>query len=180
MCIRDRNNLGAFYSGVGRRADAVAPNEEAVTLYRGLAAQNPAFAPNLATALNNLGICYSGVGRRADAVAPSEEAVTHYRELAAQNPAFAPDLAAALNNLDRQFVAIGDPARAEAAWQEVLDEHDPVTRATLLLYRAYAADPGEPRAAGWLVVQGQMYGRASLTCDDASPVFPATRHFSSI
>jgi len=25
-----------------------------------------------------------------------------------------------------------------------------------------------------------MYGRASLTCDDASPVFPATRHFSSI
>ncbi len=34
---------------------------------------------------------------------------------------------------------------------------------------------------GWsLVLQGQMYGRASLTCDDASPVFPATRHFSSI
>ena len=32
----------------------------------------------------------------------------------------------------------------------------------------------------WLVLQGQMYGRASLTCDDASPVFPATRHFSSI
>ena len=31
-----------------------------------------------------------------------------------------------------------------------------------------------------LLLQGQMYGRASLTCDDASPVFPATRHFSSI
>jgi len=31
-----------------------------------------------------------------------------------------------------------------------------------------------------LVLQGQMYGRASLTCDNASPVFPATRHFSSI
>jgi len=31
-----------------------------------------------------------------------------------------------------------------------------------------------------LILQGQMYGRASLTCDDASPVFPATRHFSSI
>ena len=37
---------------------------------------------------------------------------------------------------------------------------------------------GEPD--GELVLQGQMYGRASLTCDDASPVFPATRHFSSI
>jgi len=34
--------------------------------------------------------------------------------------------------------------------------------------------------ADYLVLQGQMYGRASLTCDDASPVFPATRHFSSI
>jgi len=35
-------------------------------------------------------------------------------------------------------------------------------------------------AARVLVLQGQMYGRASLTCDDASPVFPATRHFSSM
>ena len=144
------NNLGIRYSGVGRRADAVAPTEEAVTLYRGLAAQNPAFAPNLAGALTNLGACYSEVGRRADAVAPTEEAVTLRRQQAAQNPAFVPDLAAALNNLDRRLVAIGDLARAEVAWQEVLDEHDPVTRATLLLYRAYAADPGDPRAAGWL------------------------------
>jgi tetratricopeptide (TPR) repeat protein len=144
------NNLGARYSAVGRRADAVAPTEEAVTLYRGLAAENPAFAPDLAGALNNLGACYSEVGRRADAVAPTEEAVTLYRGLAAENPAFAPDLAGALTNLDRWLVAIGDPARAEVAWQEVLDEHDPVTRATLLLYRAYAADPGDPRAAGWL------------------------------
>jgi len=31
-----------------------------------------------------------------------------------------------------------------------------------------------------LVLQGQMYRRASLTCDDASPGVPATRHFSSI
>jgi hypothetical protein len=36
------------------------------------------------------------------------------------------------------------------------------------------------RVADRGVLQGQMYGRASLTCDDASPVFPATRHFSSI
>jgi len=41
--------------------------------------------------------------------------------------------------------------------------------------QAHAHDEDQP-----LVLQGQMYGRASLTCDDASPVFPATRHFSSI
>ena len=155
-------NLGACYSEVGRRADAVAPTEEAVTLRRKQAAQNPAFAPDLATALTNLGARYSEVGRRTDAVAPTEEAVTLRREQAAQNPAFAPDLAMALNNLDRRLVAIGDPARAEVAWQEVLDEHDLRTRATLLLYRAYAADPGDLRAAGWLVEVCRSDARALL------------------
>ena len=43
------------YREVGRRADAVAPAEEAVTVYREQAAANPAYLPDLATALNNLG-----------------------------------------------------------------------------------------------------------------------------
>ena len=69
------NNLGIRYSEVGRRHDALAPAEEAVQLYRDLAAANPAFLPDLAAALNNLGIRYSEVGRRQDALAPAEEAV---------------------------------------------------------------------------------------------------------
>ena len=78
---------------MGRRQDALAPTEEAVQLYRELAAANPAFLPDLASALNNLGIRYSEVGRRQDALPPTEEAVQLYRELAAANPAFLPDLA---------------------------------------------------------------------------------------
>jgi hypothetical protein len=58
------NNLGAFYSGVGRRADAVAPTERAVELRERLAAENPAFLNDLASSLTNLGIRYSEVGRR--------------------------------------------------------------------------------------------------------------------
>ncbi|MGH3933617.1 MAG: AAA family ATPase [Pseudonocardiaceae bacterium] len=135
----------------GRRVEAVAPTEEAVALRRNLAADNPAYAPDLAMALNNLGVCYREVGRRAEAVAPTEEAVALRREQAADNPAYAPDLAAALSNLDRHLVAIGDATRAEAVWQQVLSEHDPLTRSTLLLHRASAADLGDPRAAGWLV-----------------------------
>ena len=42
------NNLGIRYSEVGRRQDALAPTEEAVRLYRDLAAANPAFLPDLA------------------------------------------------------------------------------------------------------------------------------------
>ena len=58
---------------MGRRADAVAPAEEAVTLYRDQAAANPAYLPDLAGALANLGIRYSEVGRRADAVPPPKK-----------------------------------------------------------------------------------------------------------
>jgi tetratricopeptide (TPR) repeat protein len=49
-------NLGVFYSEVGRRAEALAPTEEAVKVYRGLAKSNPAILGDLAGALNNLGL----------------------------------------------------------------------------------------------------------------------------
>ena len=89
------NNLGIRYSELGRRAEALAPTEEAVTIRRELAKTNPAFRPDLAGSLNNLGIRYSELGRRAEALAPTEEAVSIYRELAKTNPAFRPDLAPA-------------------------------------------------------------------------------------
>ena len=69
--------------------------EEAVELYRGLAAAGPdAFLPNLATSLNNLAVQLSGLGRREDALTATEEAVEIHRGLAAAGPdAFLPDLA---------------------------------------------------------------------------------------
>ena len=59
---------------------------------------------------------------------------------------------------------------AQDVWDRAASEYwDATEEFELVLHRAVV-----------LVLQGQMYGRASLTCDDASPVFPATRHFSSI
>ncbi len=83
-------------SALGRREPALAAAEEAVALYRELAAQRPdAFRPDLARSLNNLGNMLSDLGRREPALAAAEEAVALYRELAAQRPdAFRPDLAA--------------------------------------------------------------------------------------
>jgi tetratricopeptide (TPR) repeat protein len=115
------NNLGNHYGEVGRRAEAVAPSEEAVDIYQDLAEANSAFLPNLATALNNLGNRYGEVGRRAEAVAPTEEAVALRRDLAAANPAFLPDLATALNNLGIRYGEVGRRAEAVAPTEEAVD-----------------------------------------------------------
>ena len=117
---------------MGRRQDALAPAEEAVQLYRELAATNPAFLPDLAAALNNLGNRYSEVGRRQDALAPTEEAVQLYREQAATNPAFLPDLARALSNLGNRYSEAGSPDRGEAAWEQAITEAAPQAAAFLL------------------------------------------------
>ena len=92
---------GDLLSDLGRREEALAASQEAVDLYRQLAAARPdAFLPDLAMSLNNLGIRLSDLGRREEALAASQEAVDIYRRLAAARPdAFLPDLAMSLNNL---------------------------------------------------------------------------------
>ncbi|HEX7134064.1 MAG TPA: tetratricopeptide repeat protein, partial [Iamia sp.] len=100
------------------REEAVPPLEEAVRLRRQLAAENPAFVPDLATALNNRGIRYGEVGRSVEAVAPLEEAVRLRRQLAAGNPAFVSDLASALNNLGGCYSELGRGEEAVAPAEE--------------------------------------------------------------
>ena len=87
------NNLANRLSELGRREAALAAAEEAVGLYRELAAARPdAFRPDLAMSLNNLADSLSELGRREAALAAAEEAVGLYRELAAARPdAFRPE-----------------------------------------------------------------------------------------
>ena len=78
--------------GLGRREDALAAIEEAVTIYRELAGARPdAFRPDLALSLNNLSNRLADLGRREDALTAIEEATAIYRELARARPdAFRP------------------------------------------------------------------------------------------
>ena len=112
--------LGYRLTNAGRREDALAPTEEAATLYRALAQANPAaHTPNFALSLNNLGALLSAPGRREDALAPTEEAVTLYRALATANPAaYTPDLAGSLNNLGLLLSALGRREDALAPTEE--------------------------------------------------------------
>jgi tetratricopeptide (TPR) repeat protein len=97
------NNLATSLSAVGRRAEALAPAQEAVELYRALARQDPdAFQPDLAMSLNNLANRLSEVGHRTEALTPAQEAVELYRALARQNPdAFQPELATSLGMMGK-------------------------------------------------------------------------------
>ena len=63
------NNLGAHYSNLGRREEALQPTEEAVGIYRELSQSNPAFLPNLATSLG----AYGSVQRQAGELQAARE-----------------------------------------------------------------------------------------------------------
>jgi tetratricopeptide (TPR) repeat protein len=94
---------------VGRLAEALPVTEEAVEIFRELAAATPdRFRPDLAESLVRLGVRFSELGRPADALRVTEEAVEIFRELAAATPdRFRPDLAESLNNLGVMFSELG-------------------------------------------------------------------------
>ena len=107
---------------LGRREEALAAIEEAVTIRRELARARPdAFLPDLAGSLNNQSVFLSGLGRREEALAAIEEAVTIRRELARARPdAFLPDLAGSLNNQSVFLSGLGRREEALAAIEEAV------------------------------------------------------------
>src|SRR3989442_10148024 len=83
----------------GRRHDAVAPTEEAVTIHRQLAATNPAFLNDLASALNNLGIRYSDLDRLRTRLTSTHDAITNAGLFLTTQPALLYNLSRSINNL---------------------------------------------------------------------------------
>ena len=70
-----------------RQEEALEAMQEAVELYRQLAADRPAaFNPLLALSLNNLSLCLSDLHHQEDAVKAIQEAVNLYKQLAAERP----------------------------------------------------------------------------------------------
>ncbi len=116
------NNLSNRLGDLGRREEALAAIQEAVTIRRELAAARPdAFRPDLAASLNNLSNRLGDLGRREEALAAIQEAAEVYRELAAARPdAFRPALAASLNNLSADLGDLGRREEALAAIQEAV------------------------------------------------------------
>ena len=115
--------LALDLSWLGRHAEALAPAEQAVDIYRRLAEDNPAaYLPNLAGSLTNLGASLWELGRRGDALAPTEGGVRFWRRLADENPAaHLPDLAMSLTNLGSLLSELGRRGDALAPTAQAVD-----------------------------------------------------------
>ena len=116
------NDLAVRLASLGRREDALAAVEEAVSIRRELATARPdAFRPGLATSLTSLSDQLRELGREEDALTASEEAVSIHRELAAARPgAFRPDQASSLNDLSLRLADLGQREDALAAIEEAV------------------------------------------------------------
>ncbi|WP_327713284.1 tetratricopeptide repeat protein (plasmid) [Streptomyces sp. NBC_00464] len=116
-------NLGANLSEMGRRAEALTATEQAVEIYRRLAAGNPdAYESDLAASLSNLGANLSEMGRRAEALTATEQAVEIRRRLAAVDPAaYESDLALSLSNLGANLSEMGRRAETLTATEQAVE-----------------------------------------------------------
>jgi tetratricopeptide (TPR) repeat protein len=116
------NDLGNLYYSTSRLSDAEGCYQEALKIYKELAAANPAaYQSYVATSLNNLGTLYSDTSRLSDAEGCYQEALKIYKELAAANPAaYQSDVAGTLNNLGLLYKATSRLSDAEGCYQEAL------------------------------------------------------------
>ncbi|MCL4206276.1 MAG: tetratricopeptide repeat protein [Pirellulaceae bacterium] len=117
--------LGKAHAAMGHREDAFKTTNDAVDIYRRLAAQRPDdFQLDLAMSLINLGMMRRSLGHREEALLATEEAVDVCRRLAEQHHhGFLPDFAASLNNLGAILSDLGrreDAARATTEAVEIL------------------------------------------------------------
>ena len=117
--------LGVRLAHLGDGSGALAPTQEAVAIYKELAAVEPAaYLPDFATSLSNLGGLLLQRGRRRDALAVTQEAVVIHRRLADASPdVHLPGLASALINLGFRLADVGDKRDALAVTQEAVMIH---------------------------------------------------------
>ena len=115
-----QGTYSTLLAALGKREEALAAIDEAVSIRRDLAVAQPdTFRPDLASSLSNQSTRLAELGSREEALAAIEEAVSIRRNLAATQPdGFGPDLAASLNNLSSCLAELGRHEEALAAIEE--------------------------------------------------------------
>lgn len=160
----DLYNYAIALSSTGDLTGALIAAQDAVTIYRRLAAAYPAaFEENLASCENNLSNRLSQAGDHPGALYAAQAAVTIYRRLTATNPAaFEPNLAKTLGSLAINMSKTGDDPGALLVSLEVV----------IIYRRLAAAEPAvfEPNLAGSM---NNLSNRLSKTGDNPGALLSA-------
>ncbi|MED7823216.1 tetratricopeptide repeat protein [Streptomyces chiangmaiensis] len=116
------SNFGLHLRALGRHAESLAAEQEAVSIRFRFAQADPAVHnPNLAESLVNYSLHLAEAGRHAEALAASERAVHVYRQLVETDPTtYEPGLATALNNLGVILAGAGRPGEAREPTEEAV------------------------------------------------------------
>jgi tetratricopeptide (TPR) repeat protein len=109
-------NLAIRLGNVGQVDEALTTAARAVHLYRDLAAEDPDFRPDLASALDTLATAYGELGLPEDGLVPIAEAVEALRRLMPDDPALTHVLATSLMN---QGNLLGDVGRYSDAVESI-------------------------------------------------------------
>ena len=136
---------GASLLDLGRHLEALAASEEALALYRDLAAAKPARQSDLARVLNSYGATLMHLGRHREALAVLEEALALYRDPASGNAARQPDLARALNSYGATLMHLGRHREALAVLEEALALYRDLAAANPAYESGLATCPDHPR-----------------------------------
>ena len=116
------NDLGGLLCERGSLNHGIELLEEAVDLYRRLAAeQRQAYGPLLGLALRNLSLALSRTGRTSEALEGTKEAVEIWRDAAATNPAYYENLASAQGDLSEWLLDLGDSDQATSFARAAVD-----------------------------------------------------------
>ncbi|KAF7971897.1 hypothetical protein HWV62_19521 [Athelia sp. TMB] len=117
------SDLSTSQRNAGQRQDALAAMQQAVALFRTLAAEHPAMHnTDLAISLRTLSHRLSDVGKREEALAAIEEAVSLQRARANERPSdFNADLALSLNHYSNRLSRLERHEEALLAIQESVD-----------------------------------------------------------
>jgi len=131
------NQLGIRFWQLGRWAEALAAEQEAIEIYRDLDASAPdRYHPGLANSLAVLSIWFWQQDHRAEALAAEQEAIEIYRELAAYAPSqYGLHLATNLSSLGAWLWQVGRAAEALPIAQEAIEVYRELAAARPDRYR---------------------------------------------
>ena len=136
---RSIRSMGFRLKGLGREKEALQFSIDAIKTFRTLAAADPAYLPDLASALSNPGLSRLRRLGRMEALAPLQEAIEIWRSLAGKNPIYLSALAASLSDLSGAFWDIREPKRALAPALESAYIYDGLAKSNIAHLSDFAA-----------------------------------------